>query len=164
MATTHEYVGANGFNVKIKLIGIRECKLFRWLPYLSGREIRFEISIDDKPVKSIPYEWTLSCRDNQSRFWVRGKGNKKNPIKGQLQSRQSKEVINIGFLFDIGKYSFQMRWKDEIANDGEFQDIVYFYVEDNDVYISRWVQTIGSGLIGAILTALMGWIVWAITN
>ena len=155
MATTHEYLGNNGFNVQIRLIGKRGCILLKWLPYLSGREIKFKVSMKDKAINPVPYEWRLSARDAQSSWWV--KGNKDIPVEGIFQSRKKDEIINVGTIFRAGQHSFQMRWKDEIINNDNFQDMVYFYVEDNDVFISRWVLGLFAGVIG-------GLIVWLLSN
>jgi hypothetical protein len=158
VATTREYKGRDGFSVNINPTGFRsikllKCKIFGWFPYLSGRDVRFRVSLKNKSVESIPYEWRLSCRDIQYRFWVRGDAN--NPLRGQMERDEREKVIDIGFLFDMGQYSFQMRWKDEITTGDDFQDVLYFSVEDNDFYISRLLQTLASGVIGAILGALI---------
>ena len=159
VATTREYKGRDGFSAHINLTGFRSIRLFKyrpfgWFAYLSGRTIRFRVSLRDNAVEPIPYEWRLSYKDIRGRFWA--KGDDKNSIKGQLKHGQKDEVIDIEFLFDVGQYSLQMRWKDEIVTGAPFQDVLYFSVEDNDVYTTRWMQTLFSGIIGAILGGILG--------
>lgn len=161
MATTHEYKGRGGFSPQIDLTGYRGLKLFKrfrifgWVPYLSGSVITFRVSLRDESEESIPYEWRLSREGKNGAFWVEGKGDKENPRRGQIERGRRDGIINIGFLFYGGKHSFQMRWKDEIGAGDAFQDVLYFSVEDHDVYITRWMQVAFSGIIGAIIGALI---------
>lgn len=161
MATTHEYKGRGGFSPQIDLTGYRGFRLFRkfrifgWVPYLTGSVITFRVSLRDKSEESIPYEWRLSREGKNGAFWVEGKGDKENPIRGQIEGGKRDEIINIGFLFYGGKHSFQMRWKDEISAGARFQDVLYFSVEDHDVYILRWMQIAFSGIIGAVIGAVI---------
>ena len=161
MATIQQYKGRSGFSPKIELNGYRGFKLFGrfrifgWAPYLSGSVITFRVTLRDKSEESIPYEWRLSREGKDRPFWVEGKGDAENPIRGQIERGKRDEIINIGFLFYGGKQSFQMRWKDEISAGGPFQDVLYFTVEDHDAYIARWIQVALSGIIGAIIGAVI---------
>jgi hypothetical protein len=167
MATTREYIGRNGFSVQVNLTGFRGIKLFRyrpfgWFAYLSDRNVKLKVSLKNKSIESIPYEWKLSVRDIQSRHYVWGR---QSPIRGSLKPGQKNEVIDFGPLFDEGHYSFEMRWKHEINDGADFQGLAQFYVENNDLYITKWMQTLGSGLIGAILGGIIAALItWAIKN
>jgi len=161
LATIQQYKGRGGFSTQIDLTGYRGFKLFGrfrifgWAPYLSGSVITFRVTLRDKSEEAIPYEWRLSREGKDRPLWVEGKGDAENPIRGQIERGKRDEIINIGFLFYGGKQSFQMRWKDEISAGGPFQDVIYFTVEDHDAYIARWIQVALSGIIGAIIGAVI---------
>ena len=161
MATIQPYKGSSGFSPQIELTGYRAFKLFGkfrifgWAPYLSGSVITFRVSLRDKSEESIPYEWRLSREGRDRPYWVEGKGDNEDPRRGQIERGKRDEIIDIGFLFYGGKHSFQMRWKDEISAGDRFQDVVYFSVEDHDAYIIRWMQVVLSGIIGAIIGAVI---------
>lgn len=151
MPTKRTYIGKDNFVVNIKFQGCR--RLFEFIPHLSGKTIKFKISLKDKANIPIPYEWRLSARYGSETWWQKGK--KDNPIKGEISVGKRDQIIDLGFPFRTGDYSFQMRWKDEIANNSDFQDMVYFYVDNYDVFITKSIQVLLGGIVGGIVVALI---------
>jgi len=137
--------------VLLRPVGIRRCKLVSWyLPYLYGSDVEFEaiVKSNSKRNETLKYEWILRRWDGQQRFDV-------NSGNGGLPSTEKSKRINVGYLSVTGHHVLDMKWGKDLSTIQNYTIMANFTLMDRDVYTVNWIYNLSSGIIGAIIGALI---------
>lgn len=140
-----------GFEISMRPVGIRRCKFVRWyLPYLYGSDVEFEavLKTNAKHREALQYDWTLFR-------WDGIRTNKVTSGDGEMSPTEKSRRINVGYLSVTGHHILEMRWGTDISAVEEPRSMVNFTLMDRDVYTVNWVYNLSSGIIGAIIGALI---------
>ena len=137
--------------VKITGVGFwRRFPIIGWrIPYVYGSDIVFRVTPKQKPTgdKPLLFTWVLSRWDGQNQFIVNQDG-------GEFDKGKNSKKIDVGYLSITGHHILDMRWGEDISNKKN-QIMVNFTLLDRDTYAVNWIFNLTSGILGAIIGAVI---------
>ena len=146
------------YNISVRHAGFRGWRLFRWIPYLSGSDVKIVIKIKTKSKqrRKFIYKWLIQRYD----------GSKENTIWGLVSRSHILEPRNevveewSKYLVTYGQHNLQLQLddKDDGGNTG-LEVMSVFSIFEGDKIVPYVVFSLVSLATGSGLTLLIQWIV-----
>ena len=134
---------------------IRSCVFIRRIvPYLSGTEIRFTVSVkptqDANQEERLSYAWVLWYGSQRDKFIV----NKDTGYINVKPKETSKTMIYLGDIVDISQYVFAMKFSREGEDSNTYKRLASFSVFERDKFYWPIITTIAGAILGILLGIL----------